>query len=253
MNIPKTLEMILKANNIEPKDAVWQTHKNHVLYHKTAERLADVYGITFDEPTILEQNEGTIAIMVKGRRGLNIDALKTLNEEEDRYEYPAVPKEVWKIGEVNPQNCKIAYPWAMAEKRAKDRVILALLGISGDVYSDAEAEEWSHAKDENYKQAQILMHHNAVVREYIEEIAITKKELAKPVEQIDWSKIWETYEAEIPEKSQIALWVATTKGGVWTTRERQLIKQEPLYHTWKKENLSAKDWQDSKKEGENNE
>ena len=221
MNIPKTLEMILKANNIEPKDAVWQTHKNHVLYHKTAERLADVYGITFDDPVILEQNEGTIAIMVKGRRRLNIDALKTLNEEEDRYEYPAVPDEVWKIGEVNPQNCKIAYPWAMAEKRAKDRVILALLGISGDVYSDAEAEEWNHAKDENYQQAQKLLRHNKAVRENI----LTILEMKQCLGNDDLHGAYEL-RAELSDEEVTALWVAPTKGGIFTTKEREQIESD---------------------------
>lgn len=46
----------------------------------------------------------------------------------------------WSTGEASPKNNKNAYPWAMAEKRAKDRVILKLAGLHGLVYSDAEGD-----------------------------------------------------------------------------------------------------------------
>src|SRR5688572_31563852 len=49
----------------------------------------------------------------------------------------------WSTGETNPTNYHVtgkqpSYPWAMAEKRAKDRVILKLVGIHGLVYSEDE-------------------------------------------------------------------------------------------------------------------
>ena len=52
-------------------------------------------------------------------------------------------KEEWTIGEAMPINIdrgnnKQQYPFAMAEKRAKDRVILKLLGLHGHVYSQEE-------------------------------------------------------------------------------------------------------------------
>src|SRR5688572_23809218 len=51
----------------------------------------------------------------------------------------------WSTGETNPTNYHVtgkqpAYPWAMSEKRAKDRVILKLVGIHGLVYSEVEAD-----------------------------------------------------------------------------------------------------------------
>ena len=55
----------------------------------------------------------------------------------------------WSIGEASPKNNKNAYPWAMAEKRAKDRVILKLLGFAGEVYSEEEADDFKADKPGN--------------------------------------------------------------------------------------------------------
>ena len=55
-------------------------------------------------------------------------------------------KTEWSIGEAAPYNNKNTYPYAMAEKRAKDRVILKLVGLHGDVYSQAEADEFNEAQ-----------------------------------------------------------------------------------------------------------
>ena len=52
----------------------------------------------------------------------------------------------WAIGEASPSNNKNNYPYAMAEKRAKDRVILKLLNMAGDYYSQDEADEFEEAK-----------------------------------------------------------------------------------------------------------
>jgi hypothetical protein len=48
----------------------------------------------------------------------------------------------WSIGECAPYNNKNSYPFAMAEKRAKDRVVLKLLGLHGEIYSEDEAEDF---------------------------------------------------------------------------------------------------------------
>jgi hypothetical protein len=91
--------------------------------HAALEVAAVKAGIRFDLPVILEANgaEGTAAVCVQG-------------ELEGRF--------IWSIGEASPKNCKNAYPWAMAEKRAIDRVILKLIGIHGLVYSEEEADDF---------------------------------------------------------------------------------------------------------------
>ena len=55
----------------------------------------------------------------------------------------------WSIGEATPYNNKNGYPFAMAEKRAKDRVILKLVGIAGDVYSSEEADDFKQSNPAN--------------------------------------------------------------------------------------------------------
>jgi hypothetical protein len=60
----------------------------------------------------------------------------------------------WSFGEAAPYNNKNSYPYAMAEKRAKDRVILKLVGLHGDAYSEDEADDFKESnpdlvKDDN--------------------------------------------------------------------------------------------------------
>ena len=58
---------------------------------------------------------------------------------------------IYEVGEVSINNCKNAYPYAMALKRCMDRVILknCKLAYSG-VYSDSEADEFQ-GKEEDVK------------------------------------------------------------------------------------------------------
>jgi hypothetical protein len=103
------------------KDDFWQIPQNKqwVCKHAALEIVAAKAGIRFDLPTIIEaySQNGVVALVTGAKMG-------------DRYE--------WATGEASPKNCKNAYPWAMAEKRAKDRVILKLVGIHGLVYSEDE-------------------------------------------------------------------------------------------------------------------
>lgn len=108
-------------------DACWDCHGSWVIYHRALEQLAAKAGIVFDMPTVLEANgvARSVALCVTGRLG-------------DRCE--------WSVGEASPPNNKNAYPWAMAEKRAKDRVILKLIGLHGFAYSEEEADAFKDNK-----------------------------------------------------------------------------------------------------------
>ena len=68
------------------------------------------------------------------------------------YSYCCPDQGLYEVGEVNPKNCKIEYPYAMALKRLQDRVILKLckLAYSG-IYSEAEADEFER-RDEPEEQ-----------------------------------------------------------------------------------------------------
>jgi len=58
-----------------------------------------------------------------------------------------VIEKVYKLGEVNPKNCKNAYPQTMALKRMYDRGVLDLLRFAQEgLYSDVEADEFRQSR-----------------------------------------------------------------------------------------------------------
>ena len=59
------------------------------------------------------------------------------------FSYCSPDQGIFEVGEVNPSNCRIDYPYAMAFKRMMDRVVLKLskLAFSG-IYSEVEADEF---------------------------------------------------------------------------------------------------------------
>jgi len=120
----KELMAFMAAHKID-SDEVWEVRSGGAwaVKHSALERVAAEEGITFEPPKIVEASalDKVATMIVVGKLG-------------DRSE--------WSIGEAAPHNCKNAYTFAMAEKRAKDRVILKLLNSHGTLYSDAEAEDF---------------------------------------------------------------------------------------------------------------
>lgn len=110
-------------------DETWEVRRGGAwaVKHSALERVAAEQGIKFDDPKPLEARgvDACAALIVTGRMG-------------DRIE--------WSIGEAAPGNNKNAYPFAMAEKRGKDRVILKLLNAHGALYSEAEADDFAPAQ-----------------------------------------------------------------------------------------------------------
>jgi hypothetical protein len=106
-------------------DEVWEVRTgsgNYAIKHGALERIAAEQKIAFETPLMLEfhANDKIAVICVTGKLG-------------ERTE--------WSIGEAAPYNNKNAYPFAMAEKRAKDRVILKLLNTHGTIYSEEELDD----------------------------------------------------------------------------------------------------------------
>lgn len=107
------------------RDDFWQIPQNKqwVCKHAALEVVATKANVEWDAPQIIQADtSGGIAVMVaSGKMGTRVE---------------------WATGEASPKNNKNAYPWAMAEKRAKDRVVLKLVGIHGLVYSEDEADDF---------------------------------------------------------------------------------------------------------------
>jgi hypothetical protein len=79
----------------------------------------------------------------------------------------------WATGEASPKNNKNGYPWAMAEKRAKDRVVLKLVGIHGLVYSEDEADDFKASEPKATDQNKSLFNAKAAADRI--KTAISKK------------------------------------------------------------------------------
>ena len=126
-NIPQKVADVLKDIGETSKTATWDCHGTVVILHKALEKVAAHEGITFDAPVVIESNveKKMVVILVTGKSGDKVE---------------------WSFGEAAPYNLKNNYPFAMAEKRAKDRVILKLVGLHGDAYSEIEADEFNETK-----------------------------------------------------------------------------------------------------------
>jgi hypothetical protein len=110
------------------EDELWEVHgSTWCVKHKALERIAAEVGIVWEKPElkVCDMAAGLTAILVGGKLG-------------DHVEYS--------FGEASPKNNKNSYPLAMAEKRAKDRVILKLLAVHGDLYSEEEADDFKQSR-----------------------------------------------------------------------------------------------------------
>jgi len=124
MSLQKTLESLGIG-----ADAYWKHGQSGkwVVYHWACEAAAAAAGIKFDPPTVIcaDPANKIATICVTGHLG---------------------EKSEWSIGEAAPYNTTQSYPFAMAEKRGKDRVILKLLGLHGIAYSEEEADDFKMQK-----------------------------------------------------------------------------------------------------------
>lgn len=130
-SLPKEVAKFLEAHKVE-RDDLWCVHgSTWVVKHKALERVAAENCIKWDRPSVITCDMANkIAVVC---------AFGSMGERNE-----------WSFGEASPANNKNAYPMAMAEKRARDRVILKLLNGHGSLYSEAEADDFAeHAKREN--------------------------------------------------------------------------------------------------------
>jgi hypothetical protein len=113
---------------------VWQAEGETFIHHRTLERIAGKAKITFDPPVVLRAERDEAVLLVVGRM-------------DERVE--------WSIGEAlvdvnyDVPRSEAAYVYAMAEKRAKDRVILKLIELS-----DVVSSEEPHAAESLYRAEQ---------------------------------------------------------------------------------------------------
>ena len=130
------------------KDDYWQESrsKKWIISHDACEKIADMEGIIFGPPQILNSEQNFVRMVVSAKKGEVL---------------------MWSIGEADNKNCKNLYFGAMAEKRGKDRVILKLINAyEYGIYSDVEADDFKkpaeqYRTEEQAKEFDNLIKHKA--------------------------------------------------------------------------------------------
>jgi hypothetical protein len=210
IDIPPEIIERLKAVGETSATALWDCHGNWIIKHKALEKIATSAGITYSDCTVYapQQGQDCFAVSLIGHMG-------------DRSE--------WSIGEASPKNSKNSYYYAMAEKRAKDRVILKLLGLHAYIYSEEEADEFKEAAPVSdaapvSEDDRRLAEHFVAVREYWDTIA-TMKIAHRDGDASQFAEAW----IDLPnDQVKEALWVAPSKGGIFTTEERAYLKSNEV-------------------------
>ena len=216
VNVPEKVGAVLRKIGADPATAGWDCHGTYVLLHKTLELVAAEEGVKFGPPEILVNDieNKRVAILVTG----------SLNGREE-----------WSIGEAAEYNNKNTYPYAMAEKRAKDRVILKLVGLHGDVYSEDEADDYNQRNDTYKQEAQV-----AAKKQWVEYMALLRDNIdwcynaAAHIANDDWYALAGQWK-DIDDETMAKLFIATREGGFFTTKERERCKSNPEFNKARKD------------------
>ena len=198
-DIPEAIKKELLAVNLDRKAACWEVRSGTwAVKHFACERIAARLGITFDSPVPLHVSPDFVALSVTGRLG---DASE------------------WSVGEASASTSHNKYYCAMAEKRAKDRVILKLIGVHGQVYAEDEADSFTEqgkkVEDLSGELDALMAHNDAVMKNWASiskaKVYIRDGDLDSAAEAI----------YELDNQTTAILDRAMTKGGVFSASERE--------------------------------
>ncbi|WP_298962472.1 trna delta -isopentenylpyrophosphate transferase [uncultured Methylobacterium sp.] len=116
---------------------VWAVQGTPVIKHSALERLSAKLGLTWDAPREIIASMNEVVILARATRKDGI--------AEWSYGEVNVVREGVTGGNYRISGKQAGYPWAMAEKRAKDRVIIKLAGLHG-AYSEDESDSFDQSK-----------------------------------------------------------------------------------------------------------
>ena len=106
-----------------------------IVTHDACERIGHKEEVKILSPEWLAKGEGPThrwALQLRGYKG------ETRPREDEM---------LWTTGEADDKNCKSGYPIAIAEKRAKDRLILKLINAYEDgIYSEVESDDFGRGQ-----------------------------------------------------------------------------------------------------------
>lgn len=135
---------------------VWEVQGTPVVKHRALERLAGVLHIQWKPPQVLIATETHAVILATGMlpggqaEEWSIGEAKVVpmvdSGRKNKWGKPLYEVADSAIGNYQITPKQAAYPFAMAEKRCKDRVILKLAELDG-VYSEEEADDFKGTAD----------------------------------------------------------------------------------------------------------
>ena len=185
-------------------------------YHTVAKRVQDFLSDNPDwsiEPEI-QSNDEEVLIKV------------SIKDHEGRVRSVGHASEIRSSSTINKtsalENCETS-----AVGRA-----LAFLGYAGTEI--ASSNEMNSVAAQNQQMLDRVFAHNETLRLYINEVS----EVVDRIEDGDLEAASEAW-SSIPQESQVNLWLATTKGGIFTTEHRSLMKSNEWAEVRKQPSPSA--------------
>ena len=164
------------------KEDYWQESrsKKWIISHDACEKIADMEGIIFGPPQVLNSEQSFVRMVISGKKGEVL---------------------MWSVGEADNKNCKNLYFGAMAEKRGKDRVILKLINAyEYGIYSDVEADNFQKPAEEFYTEEQTAEFSKLIEHECFKgKKKAVKDELRKSTSKPHYQKVLNMMKQRIEE------------------------------------------------------
>ena len=175
------IKELSKKYNLTKED-YWQESrsKKWIISHDACEKIADMEGIIFGPPQVLNSEQNFVRMVISGKKGEVL---------------------MWSIGEADNKNCKNLYFGAMAEKRGKDRVILKLINAyEYGIYSDVEADNFQKPVEEFYTEEQTAEFSKLIQHEcFAGKKKVVKDELRKSTSKTHYQKVLNMMKQRIKE------------------------------------------------------
>lgn len=140
---------------------------------------------------LIISHNGCLKINDKLENKFKTDCI-TLDKEgyKNSLVYTYKDEDVFEVGEVSSDNCKNAYPYAMALKRCFDRVVLKKCKLAyAGVYSDSEADEFSKIDLDDEKPKTITKTQAEALAKSIANKQIAQDQVELILEKYDYKKI----------------------------------------------------------------
>ena len=204
------------------KDDFWELRKNSgkwIITHDACEKIAQIEGIIFDPPvivnyesSIITENGEKVQQVKWGKQFWKPASAGTCQKKTGDvamvvtgYKAENPEYKIWTTGEANALNCTNDYYFAMAEKRAKDRVILKLINAyEYGIYSDVESDDFiNREKPPTEKQIDLL---HEIANELQIKVAgvdkMNREEVSAMIETMKEQKLQKQAEEKAREKER---------------------------------------------------